>query len=541
MKHVTRRGILLGSAAVSAGFALPKSSAAASTTTQVWRGCGQNMRQTIQGFDSGSTWSSMTRSRHYLNRPARYVRFVIATFNNLPVSGSTIKDVLNKASFRYQIGVEYPYNNTYSNIPNRKPVSFSGANVALYSGSSGPGYILSDIYDFGVTVPAGTYFGLWTTQENALGASSPANSLPYQANGCENYGPAGFQRFQGGTGSSTVSLVSTQAAFNQNHITHYGSTQEGANGSVFTPCMMLVLSDPGTPTVFSIGDSICYGIGEGGLGSGAYGDSMGSAMGNAGYIARWIYEFLKYDNVNLGRGSDGYKYIYDASNWVYRQNLLKLANPTHIVMQNSHNDFAAGISATALLSDAQKTYATIRGLLPNIPILQACCTPDTLSIQKPLWTPNTHYAAGSVVITVSGSTYTPYLCKTAGVSAASGKGPAGTGSAIADGSCVWEYYLLGSPAVQRASNGWGSSSSARGTFNDLYVRTSGSALGNAGYIDPNPALEYGYQEGEPQSETSIYNVTGAASGYSIEGTHPNSYGHYLAAKNMVAYLYGTAI
>jgi len=499
------------------------------------------MRQTVQGFVGGETWSSMTRSRHYLNRPARYVRFVIATFNNLPVSGSIIKDVLNKSTFRYQIGVEYPYNNTYKNIPARKPVTFNGAMVVRNNSASSSGYILSDIYDFGKTLPKGTFFGLWTTQENALGTKSPLNSLPYQANGCENYGPSEFQRFQGGTGSSTTSLVSKNAAFTQTQITPYGSTQEGANASVFTPCMMLVLSDPTTPAIFSIGDSICYGIGEGGAGSGSYGDSMGSALGNAGYIARWIYEGLYCDNVNLGRGSDGYKYINESANWTYRQNLLKLANPTHVLMQNSHNDFAAGISATALLSDAQKTYARIRALLPNIPILQACCTPDTLSVQKPLWAPKTKYAAGDVAITVTGSTYTPYRCKTAGVSATSGKGPTGNGSAIKDGTCVWEYYLVGSTAVQRASNGWGTSSSARGTFNNSYVRASNSALGNAGYIDPNPALEYGYKEGQPKTETSIYNVTGAACGYSIEGTHPNSYGHYLAAKNMVAYLYGKAL
>jgi lysophospholipase L1-like esterase len=499
------------------------------------------MRQTVQGFDGGSMWSSMTRSRHYLNRPARYVRFVIPTFNNIAVSGSTIKDVLNESKFRYQIGVEYPYKKSYSNIPARKPVHFDGSTIVHYAGATGPGYIVSDIYDFGKILPAHTFFGLWTTQENALGAASPANSLPYQANGCENYGPTGFQRFQGGIASDTTSLVDAHAVLNQTFIHPYGTLQKGATGSVFTPCMMLVLSDPRTPTFFSIGDSICYGIGEGGTGSGAYGDSMGSALGNAGYVARWIYEVLHYDNVNLGRGSDGYKYLYESSNWIYRQNLLKLANPTHIVMQNSHNDIAAGIGAATLLSDAQKTYATIKAILPNIPILQACCTPDTLSVQQPAWAPATKYAAGAVVVTVTGSRYTPYRCKTAGISAASGTGPTGTGTAIADGSCVWEYYLLGSTSVQRPSAGWGTASSARGKFNDLYVRATDSVLGNAGYIDPNPALEFGYQEGVPKTETSIYNATGAPCGYSMDGTHPNSYGHYLAAKHMVAYLDGGSL
>jgi len=391
-------------------------------------------------------------------------------------------------------------------------------------------------------LPAGTFFGLWTTQENALGPSSPANSLPYQANGCENYGPAGFKRFQGGSASDTVSLVDTHAAFNQSFVHPYGSLQEGATGSVFTPCMMLVLSDPGTPTIFSIGDSICYGIGEGGNGSGSYGDSMGSALGNAGYVARWVYEVLHYDNVNMGRGSDGYKYLNNSANWIYRQNLLKLANPTHIVMQNSHNDFASGASTATVFDNAQKTYATVKEILPNVPILQACCTPDTLSVSKPLWAPNTKYAAGAVVVTVTASKATPYYCKTAGVSAHSGNGPTGTGSAIEDGSCVWEYYLGGSTAVQRPSSSeWGGSSSPRGTFNDRYVRATGSLLGNAGYIDPNPALEFEYQEGMPTTETSIYKATGAPCGYSMDGTHPNSYGHYLAARNMVAYLKGSPL
>lgn len=53
----------------------------------------------------------------------------------------------------------------------------------------------------------------------------------------------------------------------------------------------------------------------------------------------------------------------------------------------------------------------------------------------PAWAKSTVYAQGATV-SVGTSVYT---CTTAGTSAASGNGPSGTGTGIADGSCAWSY------------------------------------------------------------------------------------------------------
>ena len=56
------------------------------------------------------------------------------------------------------------------------------------------------------------------------------------------------------------------------------------------------------------------------------------------------------------------------------------------------------------------------------------------------WTVSTAFALGDKVVNNSIN----YKCTTAGTSASSGGGPTGTGSAIADGSVVWQYVTAGS-------------------------------------------------------------------------------------------------
>lgn len=59
----------------------------------------------------------------------------------------------------------------------------------------------------------------------------------------------------------------------------------------------------------------------------------------------------------------------------------------------------------------------------------------------PSWQPSTTYAAGDRVLNDTGPR--TYSCTTAGTSAGAG-GPTGTGSAITDGSVVWQYLAPGS-------------------------------------------------------------------------------------------------
>jgi lysophospholipase L1-like esterase len=437
----------------------------------VWRAAGQNMRQTVSGFSGGSAWSQCTRTRHYSNVPFRYARFVIATFHNI---GKPIADADLPASFNFQIGVEYPFNAAFAGIAPRAAVAFNGRNTASYVGGVGPfGYILSDIFDFGTTIPAGAFFGLWTTIENAAGAGAGHGAIPGQATLSNNYQP-GWQRYTGSV-SAISSLLSAATALSATSITPTTSAQ-GGGGWGLSPCMMLIQCPASYPSIFGIGDSIMYGVGEGDPGSGPHGDSLGSALGNAGFAARWIYEVLGYNFVNLGRGSDAFG-KFTAETAKYRLKLLALANPTHILSQNSHNDISGPTKLPVIVASAQAAYAAMRAAAPGVPIVQACCTPNSSSSDNWASTAN--------------QTATAFR--------------------------------------------WGDSSSIRGMFNNSYVRAAHSPLGNDGFIDPNAAMEYGYQEGAPASETSLWNVTGQPDGWTRDGTHPNSFGHMSAAAAMVAY------
>jgi lysophospholipase L1-like esterase len=440
----------------------------------IWRANGQNMRWAIQGFTGGSSGSMCTRSRHYSNVAFRYARFVLPT--SYTADFPPITDTDWPTNLSYQVGVEYPFNNSFSGIPTRITVKFSGANSVNYVNTDHSGFIVSDIVDFGSTVPANTFFGLWTTVENT--GATGTGGLPYQVTASDNY-QAGYERYTGNV-LSTSSLVSANTALTASSITPVGNTQSGVN-TILTPCMMLIQCNSHAKSIVGVGDSIMYGVGEGNLGSNANGDSMGSALGNAGYSARWINEVLGYNFVNFGRGSDGFKY-YTTATWKYRLQLLTLANPTHILCQNGHNDVMLSGGAPTILGFAQSCYAGIRAAVPGVPIIQACITPNSSSTDNWMTSGN-----------------------------------------------------------QTATAGFGDSTSVRGIFNDTYVRTNNSALGNNGFIDPNPATEFGYTEGNVGSETSLLKVTGAANGYAQDGTHPNSFACATIANNVIAFLNGAQV
>lgn len=64
-----------------------------------------------------------------------------------------------------------------------------------------------------------------------------------------------------------------------------------------------------------------------------------------------------------------------------------------------------------------------------------CHEQGTVSYTAAAWAISTAYAVGDKKL-ANGNVYN---CTTAGTSAASGTGPSGTGSGIADGTCVWAY------------------------------------------------------------------------------------------------------
>lgn len=65
------------------------------------------------------------------------------------------------------------------------------------------------------------------------------------------------------------------------------------------------------------------------------------------------------------------------------------------------------------------------------------------------WTTSTAYFTGGSVVIANGNSY---QCTTSGTSAASGNGPSGTGSSIADGTCVWKYLAADTPLNGAAPN-----------------------------------------------------------------------------------------
>jgi len=72
---------------------------------------------------------------------------------------------------------------------------------------------------------------------------------------------------------------------------------------------------------------------------------------------------------------------------------------------------------------------------------------DPNHADRSAWATATTYAVGAIVANVGNS----YMCTTAGISAA---GPSGTGTGIADGTCVWNWHG-GNPTLPLSPDGLG--------------------------------------------------------------------------------------
>jgi hypothetical protein len=103
------------------------------------------------------------------------------------------------------------------------------------------------------------------------------------------------------------------------------------------------------------------------------------------------------------------------------------------------------------------------------------------------WVGSTSFAAGDIVVNGTNA----YICVADGVSASSG-GPTGTGTAISDGSCVWNYLKAGK---NYSSNElWVEAVTAfTGTpsFNVTYVNEAGSGGRSTGTVSAGAALTVG--------------------------------------------------
>lgn len=495
----------------------------------VWRGIGQAMSWAIQGLAAGANWSSTCRSRHYSNVRFRRVRAVLQTA--WPQGNNPIVDTNFADDYNFQVGFELGYKEATTGIAPRKMFRFSNSTVATYLASAAPstGYILSDVLDIGRFVEAKEFFGLWTTVENIAHA---ANKMPYQRNGTN------FLQKYVGIVSSATSNIDNNVAETATSVSPSTSTQ-GGHSHYFTPVMLLIETDSDLPFVVHLSDSIGWGVGEGVAGSGTEGDALGSALGNCGFIDRALYETLGYSSVNLGKGSDGNKYLITPDNWKYRRQLMVLANPTHVINANVHNDMPIGTLANWAASTAYNKYD----------------------------------------IAVSSVTQNQYLATKPGTS--STVQPAQLAGAKLDGTVVWEFLqLLPLAAAARPSgykaafmanvnaqvkdvlpnvdiiimaltpdasstdswataanqtptttSGWGDVTSRRHYVNALFKNLYGP-LGAKACFDPSIYLEEGYP-----SETSKWISNGSASYVTNDGAHPNSVGYKLGAASITADLF----
>lgn len=492
-----------------------------------WRGIGQGMSLAIQGFAGGANvWSQTNRTRHYSNVRFKRVRAVLQTFW---MTGNPIADTLFTTDYNFQVGFELGYTNAVTGLQPRLPFTFSGSTVASYRVATPPanGYIVSDVLELPRYVEASEFYGLWTTTEAA--GRTGDNLIPYSRNG-SNYN----QRYVGAINSPGVSQIDANSCFAATSVNATTTSQSGAS-SYYSPCMLLVETDDGRPFVFIMGDSISYGVGEGAGGSGAYGDTLGSPLSNSGWAERAIYENLGYSAVNVSKGSDRAQYFANPNNWKYRRALMQLANPTHVISSNVHNDIATTISINGRVVSTQ--YAKYDVFLSN-GNMYMCSLDGTTSANSAGLT-----ATSKAVL--DGTAFFEYL-----------NSPTSTGRAAAQ-IFAWQANLnqqiltatpnakiigmLPTPDAgstdgwltvenQTASTNWGDATSRRGVIYSL-MAANRARLGYSALVDPNTYLEAG-----APNTTSKWFADGSNK-LTNDGVHDNSYGYFMHAKALTADLF----
>lgn len=439
-------------------------------------------------------------------------------------------------SYKFQVALEVHYVDALAGLTIRRiPYLFSGQKTALYNGpgSNPSGHIVSDWLEH-TEIPADAKFGLWTVTENQLGTASPAGTLPVSWNTSSF-----IDRHEGiveninGTDAG-ISFVDADAAVSRNAVSAFSSRQGGFTQG-FWPCQMLIDYDPADKVVALWGDSIGDGVGEGTLGSGRYGDTMGSERRNRGYLERAVDETLGHNiAVNLSKGSDGYKYLSLSGNIDKRLKLLALANPTHIWWQMIHNDVYLPDSQFA--SDAAKVFSQVRAALPDTLHLHSLCTPDavaTISVSSLtaegtvvsakiadtsalidgqevaiLGVTPAGYAGTFPIRIVDATTFTYTIAQPQAAP------PAGA-RILCDGAFTTVKQQTINPAFARVASG-------RTSKNDLIRGRKAPFDRVSAVFDPSASIESGSGDGR-------WKPDGTAWPFTWDGTHPNSHGHSVIA------------
>ncbi|GGE01100.1 hypothetical protein GCM10011390_19910 [Aureimonas endophytica] len=489
---------------------------------RLWRGHGQGMRL-VEGFVDGALRSGTSRSCHFSNHAFRRLRVVLPVFSS---EGRPIVDRLfdgPRSDLAFQVGIEFPFRDAFDGIAPRIPVTFEGRNFALYKREGwdeAVGHILSDPIDLGLLVPPRAKLGLWTTVER-LGEAAE-KTLPYSWTG------SSFVQRHGGVEYAATSRIAalggeSDAALANSSIKGFGERQTGAI-PFFTPAMLLIEGEDSRECVVIHGDSIAKGVGSGGPGSDAFGDTQGDAEGNFGLLDAGLYHDARVDFVNLGRGSDGNKYLFDPIASRYRRALRQLAAPTLTVNMNGHNDISQPMPVEGWAGG--RTYRAGDAMRLGGRVY-ACVAGGVSGRDRPAET-EIPPLDGDVRWQFvgdgrKGDDYSALLClsRMAAFNALlKADLPAGRllGFCITPDSDSAAKDWSG-PA-QTPRNGWGGADSRRGIVNG-HIRRRHPLLGLDGVIDVNTVLEAGY----PQ-ETSCWSF--AAGRVTVDGTHLNARGNDLA-------------
>lgn len=488
----------------------------------VVRGVSQAMNIATEGFSGGTgVWSKTHRTAHYLKLPFKRFKIPLPVF----YTDGNNYDALLPEDYNWQVGFESSLLRSMTGIPARKVVTFDGAGIAQYKFASPPSkwYILSDWIELDEVVPAGQVFGFHTTIEAA--ARTGNSKIPYTRNG-SNY----FQRYIGAVSANGVSQIDANTAITGTSYNATSSSQSGAS-EYYTPAMMLIETDAGIEFISIVGSSIPAGIGEAGTGSGAYGDTMGSALGNRGFLERGIMENSPHQLAGqYSKGSQTLIDFLDSSHWKGRRDLLELANPTVVINGLGRNDVAG--TQTVVSRAVTTAYNKFDDVRAN-------------GVRS--------YIAMSDGTTSSTTTYTP------------------TGELNSDDTIFWKYIgsftgtgtqapvvigdmlvvnqqiktscpnakLVGllptlgttstdnftTVANQTARTNFDQPDGKRSIVYQL-MNSLKSQLGFATLIDVNPAIESG-----GANTTGKWLADGVTPNLVVvEGIHPNSYGHYLGSQ-----------
>lgn len=382
---------IVGAAGVGNGKIYDENSQEIVASSRIIRMVSQAMNTSTESTFNGGTlgFSRTHRTRHYLNMSFYAFRIPVAFF----YTDSNNMEVLLPEAYRWQVGFEQNYLMANANIPDRPLVTFGGLDVVTFDPANPPakGYVWSDWIYLDKEVPAGQYFGFWTTIESVTPGD---NKIPYYRNASS----FAEQRYIGTVSASNVSQINARTAATAKSVSLANAAQSGGSNYYAPPCMQVMSRDTHIKTVVLSGSSIQNGIGEGNVnGSGSYGDSLGSPKGNRGYMERGVMEESGAQiALQMSKGSRRLgQYVDVDTYWKYSYNLLRESNADIIELGAGRNDVAGTVTVPS--RSASTPYSLYDNVRANGNNSYMCISPGSSGAATSLSDTGGSVLDGSVV------------------------------------------------------------------------------------------------------------------------------------------------